>query len=527
LTPDEVVVIYNSKSVASAEVAEHYVRARGIAASHLVPIACEAQESVPENVYRLSVVPQVQRVLRERGLLAGVKCLVTTYDVPLTIGPVMAGPAQQEAAGRLKKQLEGVTAELAKAEEAYGEIAGGGAAGTQGAKGGSLAEIAGRLNGAVAAAIGRVQKLPEDQRQAALQKLAVVHQRVAGLTGVLALFHVRPDAGDADAGRRELQRLTEQLRDYEQQYEDLKKKDIPAAKSGMVELRTKTHGLIGAAQELSIQIGALAPDESEACFDSELALVLANDQTYGRGRWVLNPKNVELWPQVKRMTDAPRTVMVARIDGATPAAAMDLVNRALKVEKTGLDGKIYLDARGLNGTDAYTTFDVDLRNAYAWLKEHGTMEVVLDDRPELLEAKDCPEAALYCGWYSLHNYHESCQWVTGAVGYHVASLEMPTLHKAEDTGWVTQMLKRGVAGTLGATAEPYLTSFPKPSLFFPLLMCGEFTQGEVWEVTNPWVSWRQGFVGDPLYNPFKAKPRVKVEEVRGHGVMRNAWEILR
>jgi uncharacterized protein (TIGR03790 family) len=528
LTPDDIVVIYNAKSDSSLKVAEHYLRARAIPASHLVPITCDAQESVAENIYRLTIVPQIRRVLKERGLDTGVKCLVTTFDVPLTIGPVAAGPANQQVAARLQKQLNTVLADIAKSQNAYDEIArdAGAAAASQPAAG-ALGEMVARLNVAVQRAVARIQALPAAQRAAELQKLANIHERVAGLTGVLSLFHVRADAADSDAGRREMARLTDQLRDYERQYQDLKARDVPAAKSGMIDLRTRTHGLIGAAQELEIQIGMLAPAESEACFDSELALLLASDQNYARGRWVLNPHNVELWPSIKRMTDVPRTLMVARLDGPTPAAAMDLVNRALKIEKTGLDGKIYLDARGLTGADAYSAFDAELRTAYAWLKENASMETVLDDKAELLEAKDCPDAALYCGWYSLHNYHESVQWVQGAVGYHVASLEMPTLHNPDDTGWVTQMLKRGVAGTLGATAEPYLSSFPKPSLFFPLLLTGEFTQGEVWEVTNPWVSWRVGFAGDPLYNPFKAKPRVKIEAVKSHVVLRNAWEILR
>ena len=152
---------------------------------------------------------------------------------------------------------------------------------------------------------------------------------------------------------------------------------------------------------------------------------------------------------------------------------------------------------------------------------------MLDDTPDFFEAKNCPDAALYCGWYSLHAYRDSCQWLPGAVGYHVASFEMQTLHDVKETGWVTNLLKRGFCGTLGATAEPYLTAFPKPSKFFPLLLSGEFTQGEVWEVTMPYTSWRMGYVGDPLYNPFHAKPRVKVETLRQDTVLRNAFAILR
>jgi len=222
----------------------------------------------------------------------------------------------------------------------------------------------------------------------------------------------------------------------------------------------------------------------------------------------------------------PATLLVCRLDGSTVAKVEEMIDTGLKVEEKGLEGKMYLDARGLRGTDAYAIYDADLRRTAEWMKQHSTMETVLEDTGNLLAAKEAPQAAVYCGWYSLRNYQDSCQWVKGAVGYHVASFEMMALHDPKEMGWVVNLLNRGFCGTLGPTDEPYLQSFPKPSLFFPLLLSGEFTQGEVWEVTTPMLSWRQGYVGDPLYNPFKAKPRVKVEDLRNDPVLRKAFEIL-
>ena len=161
-------------------------------------------------------------------------------------------------------------------------------------------------------------------------------------------------------------------------------------------------------------------------------------------------------------------LMVTRLDGLTPAAVTHMIDTGIAVEKKGLEGKIYLDARGMHGTDGYAVFDADIRAAADWLRLNSSMDVLLDDTPEFFEAKNCPDAALYCGWYSLHAYRDSCQWLPGAVGYHVASFEMESLHDVKETGWVTNLLKRGFCGTLGSTAEPYLTAFPKPSKFFPL-----------------------------------------------------------
>ncbi|HVS73385.1 MAG TPA: TIGR03790 family protein [Phycisphaerae bacterium] len=530
LTPDDIVIIYNARSQGSMQVAEHYLHARNIKPSHLVPVECTPQESITEKTYREAIVPEIQRVLKQRGLDRTVKCLVTTYDVPLTIGGVAISPAAQRQADALQKRLDAVAQQLEQAQDEYDALGREGTpmphVATTAPGKATLAETLQHLNDALQAAVGRIQLLPDPERRQELQRLANVHQRVAGVAGLLGLFHVRSDVPDGGAGQRQLDQLKTELQDFQRQYDELKKSPAPGAASAMVDIQTKAHGLIGEAQELDSQMVALAPQESEACFDSELALVLT-DQRYSRNRWIPNPDNLEVWPVVHNMPDTPHALMVTRIDGVTPAAAMDLVNTSLKIEKKGLEGKMYLDARGLTGGDAYSVFDQNLRDTYAWLKAHATIDVTLDNHPELLEAKDCPDAALYCGWYSLHNYQASCQWVPGSVGYHVASLEMPTLHNAKDTGWANQMLQHGVVGTLGAVSEPYLGSFPKPSLFFPLLLSGRFTQGEVWEVTNPWLSWRIGYVGDPLYNPFKSKPRVSAEALRADPILAHAFDIVR
>lgn len=63
----------------------------------------------------------------------------------------------------------------------------------------------------------------------------------------------------------------------------------------------------------------------------------------------------------------------------------------------------------------------------------------------------------------------------------------------------------------GPVNEPYLTAFPPPSVFFPLLMSGKYTLVEVFAMTNPFLSWQMILVGDPLYNPFKNNPAFVLE----------------
>ncbi len=92
-----------------------------------------------------------------------------------------------------------------------------------------------------------------------------------------------------------------------------------------------------------------------------------------------------LSPEVQRLPVISRvrakTLRVGRLDGPTPAIARRLVDDALEVEKTGLNGIFYLDARGLKGQAApgnYVWFDQHLLRLSDLLKKYSGMKVVLD-----------------------------------------------------------------------------------------------------------------------------------------------------
>jgi uncharacterized protein (TIGR03790 family) len=203
--------------------------------------------------------------------------------------------------------------------------------------------------------------------------------------------------------------------------------------------------------------------------------------------------------------DSELTLMVSRLDAPTPELAEGLVRTAIEVEQTGLSGKVYLDARGKTGKDAYGLFDEDIRRT-ARILAKGRMQVVLDNNSRLFRRGEARSAALYCGWYSHKKYVDAFQWSKGAVGYHVASSEAVSLHDPKRKYWVKSMIEKGVIASIGPVKEPYLTAFPPPSIFFPLLMSGKYTLVEVFAMTNPFLSWQMILVGDPLYNPFRNNP---------------------
>lgn len=255
--------------------------------------------------------------------------------------------------------------------------------------------------------------------------------------------------------------------------------------------------------------------ESEAAVDSELSLLWWDD--YDLRRWRLNTLYFQVHEKLR--AEKPPVVMVSRLDGPTAAVAKGLVDQAVEVEKAGLEGKVYLDARGIkydpkqDTGHGYGGYDESLREAAQLLRE-AKMDVTLDDKPELFGPGTCPDCALYCGWYSLANYVGCCKFVKGAVAYHIASSEAVSLRNAKTKQWCKCFLEDGVAATLGPVAEPYTVGFPKPAEFFGFLATGRYTLVESYYKTALFTSWMTVLVGDPLYNPYAKSPKLPPERVR-------------
>ena len=208
-------------------------------------------------------------------------------------------------------------------------------------------------------------------------------------------------------------------------------------------------------------------------------------------------------------------VFSGSLDGPDFESVRGIIDRSLATEQKGLEGIAYFDARGLklnpNRPGSYAIYDETLRRAADMVKAHG-VSAVLDDRPELFREGDCPNAALYCGWYSLTHYVDAFDWAPGAVGFHIASGEAISLRRGDY--WCKRMIDDRITATLGPVNEPYLSSFPDPRAFFGLLLTGRYTLAEVYAETSPWTSWMLTLIGDPLYNPFKANPKMTLADVR-------------
>jgi uncharacterized protein (TIGR03790 family) len=255
--------------------------------------------------------------------------------------------------------------------------------------------------------------------------------------------------------------------------------------------------------------------ESVASVDSELMLLWWDG--YPTYRWIINPLYWQV-PAAQRRA-APPVMMTARLDGPHPDIVKRLVDDALLAERTGLAGKVYVDARGIkynpeadkSGT-GYGGYDESFREAARLLEVGGKMDVTLEDSEELFQAGSCTGCALYCGWYALRNYRPCCKFVPGAVAWHLASLEALSL-RTPDKQWAGNLLRDGAAVTIGPVYEPYTVGFPKPAEFFGFLVTGEYTLVECYARSLLLTSWQMTLVGDPLYNPYAKTPKLKSQDV--------------
>jgi uncharacterized protein (TIGR03790 family) len=251
------------------------------------------------------------------------------------------------------------------------------------------------------------------------------------------------------------------------------------------------------------QVKVMGKQDQKAAVDSELALVMT--ESYPLQRWVPNPFFAGF--QGRKMQVAKSDVlMVARLDGPSAKVVRRMIDDSLAAEAVGLQGTAYFDARWsqpapqkqLQGNAFY---DNSLHLAAERVKSKK-INTVVNDQQTLFQPGEAPEAALYAGWYSLARYVDAFDWVPGAVGFHIASQECQTL-QGNSKYWCKSMLEDGAAATIGPVAEPYLTAFPVPEIFFKALTDGYYTLAEAYFLSLPYLSWQMILVGDPLYRPFK------------------------
>ncbi|MBN1973077.1 MAG: TIGR03790 family protein [Sedimentisphaerales bacterium] len=391
LEPNEVLVIANSEIPSSERIAQYYCKKRAVPADNIIalPLGKNPVTSISRKDYNDKIAEPLRVVLNSRKYAGKIKCILTTYGVPISVH------------GR--GQLEGQDEQLKKINELI----------VQGK------EAQAKLNA------GTI--INPSEKKAIETKLA----------------------------------------------------------------------------QLQIIADLITGKETNASLDSELSMVLVGN--YELYRWQPNALQEISKPEntgsdLSALKD--KTLMVSRLDGPSEEIIISLVDKAIKAEQAGLKGIAYFDSRGILDKNQYGEYDQSLRDLAALTKSQTGLTVKQEQKSTLFEPNSCPEAAIYCGWYSLSNYIDAFDFVDGAVGFHIASFEAVGLRDPNSNAWCPAMLKDGITATLGPVAEPYLHSFPKPKDFFTELY-KSYSLVEAYYRTNPLNSWMLVLIGDPLYKPFK------------------------
>ncbi len=518
LAPEEVALLAMADSREGQRLAEYYAQVRGVPKENVCLLPGKPVHTVDRAVFESDILPAVRAWLAEDGRSERIRCLVACWDVPLRVSKL--NTASGETAKRieyLKRSRSQLISQTGRVFEKLDQIAAdeNSTERTPPAADVELQTLAAELDAAIKAAHARSQELPSDEeRRAASKQLEQALVSSSGIAGMLRVagkaFQSQQintqQAAQVGVLQGRVAGLTEGAQALGRLPESVAR-DMQA-----IGLVTKLGGLLGSIRWIDEQQQLLAKNETYASFDSELSLLYW--PAYSLFRWQPNALHYRL---DRPEAHFPRTLMVARLAAPSLVRVKEMVDAAIATEKQGLKGKFYIDARGIAYDKAapkpgsYGQYDQSLRDLAERLKNHTDLEVIDNNEAALFQPGDCPDTALYCGWYSLAKYVDAFDWAPGAVGYHIASSEATTLRKPGASVWCNAMLEDGITATLGPVHEPYLAAFPLPDDFFPLLLCGKYTLAEVYYRTKPFNSWAMTLVGDPLYTPFKNNPPLAEE----------------
>lgn len=241
--------------------------------------------------------------------------------------------------------------------------------------------------------------------------------------------------------------------------------------------------------------------------DGELTLLLA-PAGISMTSFVLNPY---LENDLVSKTDANRILKVSRLDGPTKSDVINLIDRSIEAEKTGLMGRAYFDTGGPhNKGDEWIRAAGEIAEANHFDTDFEVTKRTMD----YSDRYDAP--AIYMGWYRTRAY---AQWSAptwpvpkGAIGFHLHSFSGTSVRNGKS--WLSAFIAQGYCATIGNVYEPYLEYTHRPHVFLEHLMKGgDF--GTAAFRSMPALSWQSVAIGDPLFRPFKVDLASQLAESSG------------
>jgi len=494
LEPDEILVIANGRNSASLQIAGYYCEKRAVTCDNILNLSLPdpPRDNISRADYEKFIASPIRKKISEPQFAGKIKCLLTIYGIPFKINAAGQIKGQNEILKRLQGMIEQKTALL---EDITAELQLLGPAqplpSQQSFSHKPVEQTLVTIGQIVKNTHSRMEAMTDkDQQLRHLKKFIKLYAKLYGKTRAAQMekkASLPPTIGSDE--KPLLEKNTKLIRRAKTEKWDCSRK----LNDGFYKSMEDAMGLNALLLTLNEDISRIKGTNTHASVDSELSMVMFDD--YDLYRWQPNElKRKIFWTNVK-------TLMVSRLDGPGQVIATGLIDKAIKAEQVGLKGIAYIDS-GKTGQGAYAEYDESLRQTARMIREKGTMKVVEEQTLALFKPGTCPETALYCGWYSLKKYVNAFDFVDGAVGFHISSLEAVNLRSPVSTQWCPAMLTDGITATLGAVAEPYLSAFPEPRQFFAELIKGKCL-AEAFYRTNPYNSWQMVLIGDPLYRPFK------------------------
>ena len=517
LQPNQVVILANAKSPESLAVASHYAAQRAVPPSHIVRLELPLRDNLTRQEYEESVVVPLRRELETKQLAQTARVIVTTYGVPLRIEAPRLSPDEKRWLAEAQSWVKASRARLEQLQTAFEQITPGSPKSDNSAnvpaqdilEMARTASLLTRVDRSWRTAVQQVQQLPQSESERALRELLQLTQHYGGW-GILLQKEMgtgKPGISTENPTMAAWRKLLEQTSPY---WAGFGREPIRSQRQLIYRWTEHLFGLRGVLELASTEVDLLTYTYADASLDSELSLLWWDRDLYPVAwRWG-NPLFQDL---AAAPNDLP-ILMVSRLDAPTVELAKGLVDQALQAERSGLQGTVYFDARGLKAkdpTDTYGVYDQSLRDAAEVVKQRSEYRVVLDNAEATIgKPGAAPDVAFYIGWYKLRSYDDAFTFKPGAIGYHMASAEAITVHGRGERGWCKNALAHGIAATLGSVGEPYLDAFPEPARFTTLLLTGQYSLAEVYYLTSRYVSWRMVLFGDPLYNPMRGRSRATV-----------------
>lgn len=266
---------------------------------------------------------------------------------------------------------------------------------------------------------------------------------------------------------------------------------------------------------------------NEAAVDSELACLPILDQYFRLAGPFIN--RLYGCTNASLLNPTNGLLMVARLDGPTPAIARNLVDKAIQAETDGLWGRAYFDLRGITNGN-YERGDEIIRESADFCRRYG-FDIVVDTNAATFPVSfPMSQIAFYAGWYDEHASgpftRPTVEFMPGAFAYHLHSFSAASL-RTTDRQWVGPFLAKGVTATMGCVAEPYLGGTPDIGIFTARFLFAGFNFGEAAYACQPVLSWQTTIVGDPLYCPFTLNFREQHDALEKRHSKFLDWSYLR